>query len=180
MKIKEIRRAKNLTQNQLAEKIGVSNTVIAKYESGTVTPPLYRLEAMAKAMDVTVEALLGKEEPAVMEAEENDTSYMHRMAMYNTLIGEMDKVVIRNNTALKKQLIARSGGKCELCGNDAPFTGPGGLPYLELHYVKWLSLGGTDTADNAVVLCPNCNRKIATMNNPEDTAKLYSIAKTHK
>jgi 5-methylcytosine-specific restriction protein A len=33
-----------------------------------------------------------------------------------------------------------------------------GTPYLEVHHVKWLALGGSDTVSNAVALCPNCHR----------------------
>ena len=60
------------------------------------------------------------------------------------------------------QVVARTlqiaSGKCELCGADAPFRTTKGVPYLEVHHVRWLSDKGSDTLDNAVALCPNCHR----------------------
>lgn len=54
----------------------------------------------------------------------------------------------------------RANGICDLCDEPAPFETKDGKPFLECHHVKYLSKGGTDTIDNAVALCPNCHRKI--------------------
>ncbi|ENE5200869.1 HNH endonuclease [Vibrio parahaemolyticus] len=53
-----------------------------------------------------------------------------------------------------------SYGLFELCKTEAPFTTVTGNPYLEVHHVKHLSLGGTDTVSNCVALCPNCHRAL--------------------
>nr|WP_282597356.1 HNH endonuclease [Vibrio crassostreae] len=53
-----------------------------------------------------------------------------------------------------------SGGNCELCGSKAPFVKESGQPYLEVHHVKFLSKGGSDTITNAAALCPNCHRAL--------------------
>jgi len=42
--------------------------------------------------------------------------------------------------------------------HPAPFIGNDGLPYLEVHHVMPLASHGSDTATNAVALCPNCHR----------------------
>ncbi|WP_080666815.1 HNH endonuclease signature motif containing protein [Variovorax paradoxus] len=34
-----------------------------------------------------------------------------------------------------------------------------GDPYLEVHHITPLALGGDDTVDNAWALCPNCHRE---------------------
>lgn len=52
-----------------------------------------------------------------------------------------------------------SKGKCERCGQDAPFRGSHGMPFLEVHHVVFLSEDGRDTPDNVVALCPNCHRE---------------------
>ncbi|MEI7795746.1 MAG: HNH endonuclease [Methylococcaceae bacterium] len=75
--------------------------------------------------------------------------------------------------ALAKKL---AGGKCQLCKCDAPFENENGVPYLEVHHVKWLSQGGADCIENAVALCPNCHRKMHILNLPEDVAELTEIA----
>ena len=53
-----------------------------------------------------------------------------------------------------------AGGKCEACGDTAPFVGADGEPYLEVHHVRPLSEGGPDTVDNTVAGCPNCHRRL--------------------
>lgn len=54
----------------------------------------------------------------------------------------------------------RAKGKCELCGDQAPFLDRDGEPYLENHHVQWLKDGGQDTTSNAVAVCPNCHRQL--------------------
>ena len=34
-----------------------------------------------------------------------------------------------------------------------------GSPFLEVHLIKQLAIGGFETVANAKVLCPNCHRK---------------------
>lgn len=56
--------------------------------------------------------------------------------------------------------LKKSNGICGDCGNPAPFnSGKTGIPYLEVHHVKMLKDGGSDTVDNVIALCPNCHRK---------------------
>ena len=52
-----------------------------------------------------------------------------------------------------------ANGVCELCDENAPFVTGGGRPYLEVHHVKWLAKGGSDTVENAVAVCPNCHSR---------------------
>lgn len=59
-------------------------------------------------------------------------------------------------------------GKCQLCGDDAPFIDSEGKPYLETHHIEWLSKGGADTIENTVALCPNCHRKMHVLNSKKD------------
>jgi 5-methylcytosine-specific restriction endonuclease McrA len=66
----------------------------------------------------------------------------------------------RRNTDIVVEALSRSNGVCEACGNPAPFTrSSDGTPFLEVHHVKSLSDGGTDTLDNVLALCPNCHRR---------------------
>lgn len=55
-------------------------------------------------------------------------------------------------------------GICQLCEKNAPFVKQNGDPYLECHHIIPLSEGGGDTVDNTVALCPNCHRKMHTLN----------------
>ena len=66
----------------------------------------------------------------------------------------------------------RANGRCDLCEQPAPFLDKNSNPYLETHHIEWLSKGGKDTLDNTVALCPNCHRKMHTLDLAEDRDKL--------
>ena len=70
-----------------------------------------------------------------------------------------------------------ANGVCELCEQQAPFNDKNGEPYLESHHIDWLERGGTDTPDNTAALCPNCHKKMHIVEDPNDVAKLKSIAR---
>lgn len=61
-KIKEYRNVKHLTQDQLGERVGVSYQQIQKYEKGNTKIYVSRLYDIAKALDVSVAALLSESE----------------------------------------------------------------------------------------------------------------------
>jgi len=58
--LKEIRKAKGMTQAQLAEAAKIHRILIAKYETGRVDPTLNSAEKLASALGVTVDELIGK------------------------------------------------------------------------------------------------------------------------
>ena len=60
--LKELRKEKDITQEQLAEKINVSRTYIAKIENGLQTGPIEIAIELAEFFDVSLDfLLLGKE-----------------------------------------------------------------------------------------------------------------------
>lgn len=59
-RIKELREEKNLTQKELAQKIGVSDASVNKYEKNTMNPKIDKLEKMAEIFDVSVAYIVGK------------------------------------------------------------------------------------------------------------------------
>lgn len=66
----------------------------------------------------------------------------------------------RRNAEVKAWVLREACGTCEACQQAAPFNGSDGQPYLEVHHVRQLADGGSDTTENAVALCPNCHREI--------------------
>lgn len=55
--IAELRAERDLTQSELAEKVGVSQSYLARWESGTVTPRPKALRQIARALGVEVDEL---------------------------------------------------------------------------------------------------------------------------
>ena len=59
MHLRKLRKEKGLTQAELAQKIGITQSVVAAYERNAKKPDMGRLPAIAKALGVTLEALYG-------------------------------------------------------------------------------------------------------------------------
>lgn len=59
-RLTEIRRAKGLSQEALAEKIGVSRQAVSKWETGEAQPDCSRLIALAGELNVSIDHLCGK------------------------------------------------------------------------------------------------------------------------
>lgn len=77
-----------------------------------------------------------------------------------------------------KELVKRiAEGKCQYCGETAPFIDKNGEPYLEEHHVTWLARGGSDTIDNVVVVCPNCHTKAHVLDDDITKITLEEVAK---
>ena len=57
--IQTARKAKGISQEELAEKIGVSRQALGKWEKDTALPGVDNLQALAKELGVSVDALLG-------------------------------------------------------------------------------------------------------------------------
>ena len=57
-KLKELRKSKGLTQEELAEKLFVSRTAISKWESGRGYPSLDSLKEIARFFSVTIDDLI--------------------------------------------------------------------------------------------------------------------------
>jgi 5-methylcytosine-specific restriction protein A len=57
-------------------------------------------------------------------------------------------------------VLKNSNSICESCNKPAPFTKLDGDFYLEVHHIKRLADGGSDTVTNAVAVCPNCHRAL--------------------
>ncbi len=82
---------------------------------------------------------------------------------------------IERNPYIAQYAKERAKGKCQLCGQPAPFNKPDGSPYLESHHIIWLSEGGADSVANTTALCPNCHRKMHIVKAKEDIQKLQAI-----
>ena len=61
-KLLTLRKAKDLTQEQLAEKLNVSRQSVSKWEGGQAVPELEKIVAMSVVFDVTTDYLLKSSE----------------------------------------------------------------------------------------------------------------------
>lgn len=62
--------------------------------------------------------------------------------------------------SVRAWVLEQADGRCECCVVEAPFITTDGEPFLEVHHLRHLADGGSDTVSNAVALCPNCHREM--------------------
>ena len=79
--IEKLRKEKNLTQRELADILGVSNTAISKWENGNNLPDITMLEPLSQALDIDVLDLI----KAQSNTYPDNTSKKNKMLKKNIL-----------------------------------------------------------------------------------------------
>ena len=78
MFLKELRNENGMTQEQLGEKIGVSNKTISRWETGNYMPPVEYLKILSDIYHISINEILGGERASGDEfaniAEQNVTA----------------------------------------------------------------------------------------------------------
>ena len=79
--LKELRKEKELTQEQLAEKFGVSSRSVSRWENGNTMPELGILVELADYYEVDIKEIIdGERKSEIMKTEEKET--MQKVADY--------------------------------------------------------------------------------------------------
>ena len=124
--IAEKRRAKNLTQEQLAELLGVSNKTISKWETGKSMPDYAVVESLCKALNITIpELLAGKEKDS--ESTPGYTEEQVDLLLYKVEQMEKDR---------NRMHIDMSSGKTIKTGITT-----GSVLAMIISYAHWQSIG---------------------------------------
>lgn len=76
-KLQELRKQRNLTQEELAAYLFVSRTAVSKWESGRGYPSIDSLKAIAKFYSVTIDELLSNDELLTIAEEETKQTEAH-------------------------------------------------------------------------------------------------------
>ena len=97
-KIYELRKAKGMSQEKLAELVGVSRQSISKWESGETIPELERLVELSRIFEVTTDYLL---KPGEMDELTIRTEKLEKRQ--NDLQSEVRKEHIKNIRAKLKK-----------------------------------------------------------------------------
>jgi 5-methylcytosine-specific restriction protein A len=124
---------------------------------------------------VEYESLQKKETTITKKAKKLDDTKLLKRA--KSAKGKAGSRIVTASTYERDPYVAelalrQAAGRCQLCGQSAPFNKNNGDPYLEVHHIVWLSRGGDDSIENTVALCPNCHRKMHVLNNDEDISFL--------
>jgi 5-methylcytosine-specific restriction protein A len=66
----------------------------------------------------------------------------------------------QRSDTIRRYVLARANGICELTGDPAPFLTKLGQPYLEVHHINRRSDGGLDDPRNCAAITPTAHREI--------------------
>lgn len=96
-RLKEARKQKKISQEKLSEMLNVSQSAISSYESGARKPDIDFLPQIAKALDVSVSYLLGRDEEQPQAVEDAERQrYMSKLTEYTpTQLKELTDLAAR-------------------------------------------------------------------------------------
>lgn len=133
----------------------------------------------ASAKPLPESILIKKQEKKEKEARRLSDAELEKRAVYSKKgVGkrQVSSQTYERNVYVAELVKRRANGICQLCEKPAPFRDKKGEPFLESHHIIWLSKGGEDTIDNSTALCPNCHRKMHSLNMKSDIATLKEKA----
>lgn len=110
----QLRKMRNLTQEDLAGMIGVSRQSVAKWESGETSPDLEKSRLIAEALGVSLDDLVSYEPPADMNLGVPPKG-KHFFGI--ATVGEKGQIVIPAEA--RKLFDIRAGDKLVVLGDDA-------------------------------------------------------------
>lgn len=118
-RIFQLRKQKGITQEAMAEQLGVSPQAVSKWENDIACPDILLLPQLAKLLGVTVDELLAgkKEQPVVLVAEEKRKNAEELVMRIRVLSSDGDKVSL--NLPLPLVRVGLQMGMVQLGGNDA-------------------------------------------------------------
>ena len=138
--ILELRRKKNVTQEELAAELGVTAAAVSKWENGYTLPDILMLCALADFFAVTTDDLLGRNEPrqyAVIATDQYElgNSIKHLAESY----GFMIKEIYPSIKAARDAIIEDASVNHLFASFTTPLTeeeqgeAPHGIRYVEVH-----------------------------------------------
>ena len=111
-KLKELRKQKGISQEQLAEKIHVSRQAITKWESGSGIPDIENLIAISSLFNESLDSLLSEEKSLISKREflyESRTEYdLDSPKKIDLRFGVAHEVIIEKTKDEKIQVVAAS------------------------------------------------------------------------
>ncbi|MBS1830208.1 MAG: HNH endonuclease [Acidobacteria bacterium] len=134
----------------------------ANYPRSITTPPSEVAEEVSELIARRRRTGLPEEidSAALEEASIHELRKVAVLGAKAQIVGSRRTVTKRTaSRAIRLYVLRRANGRCEGCGEAAPFVCPDGSQYLETHHTHLLSDGGPDHPAAVIALCPNCHRR---------------------
>lgn len=101
-RIQSYRKQKGLSQEQLASRLNISRQALSKWESDINVPNIDKIMDVAKALEITLNELLGLEE-------DSNDEYAKLESILNQVVLTQNNEIIRNKKYLKMGLVIGTG-----------------------------------------------------------------------
>lgn len=102
-RLKELRLKKNLSQAELAKKLGVSKSRIGMYELGEREPDFYTLELIADFFNVDMDYLLGKKAVSTYVMSMKDKETIDYLINHDEVYAILERLI--SDDAFKQKLL---------------------------------------------------------------------------
>ena len=126
-KLQALRKQKNLTQEELAQRLFVSRTAVSKWESGKGYPNIDSLKQIATFFDTTVDELLSTDEILDLAQSESTKAQTHLRDLVSGLLD------IATSTLLFLPLFAQNSGN--VIKESSLLNLTAASPYLKITYL---------------------------------------------
>lgn len=106
-RLKELRKAKGLSQATLADRLGLSKSTIGMYETGDITPSVDALNQIADFFNVDMNYLLGKEDQSRFFMDYELYNVASELSADSELLAVVEKASKDNNYKQRLLTIAK-------------------------------------------------------------------------
>ena len=121
-RLSRIRKEKGFTQNEIADKVGVTSQAVSKRENDLASPDIDILLKLSEIFDISVDELLGKETKKTVLNDKPSKKDIDKM-IFKIIVtsADGDKVNVNLPLALVKALMDKDSGKINIVSskNDA-------------------------------------------------------------
>ena len=121
-RLSRIRKEKGFTQNEIADKVGVTSQAVSKWENDLASPDIDILLKLSEIFDISVDELLGKETKKTVLNDKPSKKDIDKM-IFKIIVtsADGDKVNVNLPLALVKALMDKDSGKINIVSskNDA-------------------------------------------------------------
>lgn len=111
-RLKEIRKNAGLSQEQLAEKIGVSRQAVTKWETGKGLPDIENIVIIAEIFKTTLDELISanvREKAQISDTYTSETAYdIEKVKRFDIKIGYADRIKISSDGGGKIRVVLKS------------------------------------------------------------------------
>lgn len=123
-KIAEKRRVRGMTQEEVAEKLGVTAQAVSKWENNNAFPDITLLPRLAELFDTTIDELMSRERTDVVRyVPEKTRKPIDDMVFHISVLSDDTKVNVNMPLAIIKAFVAKPGQTSSFKFGDTDLSG---------------------------------------------------------